>query len=120
MKIMLALIMLILAATQVKADQFELRWDDEDGKLHILNCPTPPDGGTAVYAPLDQTAPTISNVSSGTPGTTSATLTYTTNETSDSQVEYGTTTNYGASTTLDSCMVTYHSQQVSGLTAGVT
>ena len=38
-----------------------------------------------------------------------------TNRPSTSQIEYGTTTDYGNSTTLDSSMVEYHSQQISGL-----
>jgi phosphodiesterase/alkaline phosphatase D-like protein len=49
---------------------------------------------------------------------TGATITWTTNEPADTQVEYGTTTGYGSSTTLNTAMVTSHSQALSGLTAG--
>ena len=47
---------------------------------------------------------------------TDATITWTTNEASDSQVDYGPTTSYGSSTTLDAAMVTSHSVPITGLT----
>ncbi|PYV89611.1 MAG: hypothetical protein DMG05_13155, partial [Acidobacteria bacterium] len=43
---------------------------------------------------------------------------WTTNEASDSLVEYGTTVAYGSSTTINSSLVTSHSQALSGLLAG--
>ncbi len=46
-----------------------------------------------------------------------ATITWTTDKASDSQVEYGLTTAYGSSTTLDPTLVTSHSQTLSGLAA---
>ena len=64
----------------------------------------------------DTTAPVISNVAAGGITTTSATITWTTNENSDSQVEYGPTTAYGQLTTLNPALVTAHSQGLSGLT----
>ncbi len=64
---------------------------------------------------LDVTAPTISSVSSGSLTGTGATITWTTDEASDSQVQYGTTTSYGASTTLDATMLTSHSVDLTGL-----
>jgi RHS repeat-associated protein len=66
----------------------------------------------------DTTAPVISNVAAGGITATGATITWTTNENSDSQVEYGTTTAYGQSTTLNPAHVTAHSQGLSGLTGG--
>src|SRR5207244_2266383 len=51
---------------------------------------------------------------------TSATITWTTNEASDSQVEYGLTTSYGTQTTINSSLVTSHSQNLSGLSANTT
>jgi len=47
-----------------------------------------------------------------------ATITWTTNEASDSQVEYGPTTAYGRSTARNASLVTSHPQTLSGLTAG--
>jgi RHS repeat-associated protein len=64
------------------------------------------------------TAPVISNVAAGGITASSATITWNTNENSDSQVEYGTTTAYGQSTTLDPAIVTAHSQGLSGLASG--
>jgi RHS repeat-associated protein len=66
----------------------------------------------------DTTAPVISNVAAGSITTTSAAITWTTNENSDSQVEYGPTQAYGQSTTLIPARVTAHSQGLSGLTPG--
>lgn len=66
----------------------------------------------------DTTAPVISSISSGTPGDLTATLTWTTDEKSTSLLEYGTTTSYGNSTTLDNLLVTSHTVNLSGLTPG--
>jgi len=49
-----------------------------------------------------------------------ATITWSTNLNATSQVDYGTTTSYGSSTTLDSTLVSSHSVQLSGLTSGTT
>ena len=48
---------------------------------------------------------------------TAATITWTTNEAADSQVEYGPTSSYGSTTTLDPTPVTSHSINLTGLTA---
>ncbi|KND47183.1 MAG: hypothetical protein AB199_01990 [Parcubacteria bacterium C7867-004] len=68
----------------------------------------------------DTTGPVISLISSGTPSDTSATVTWTTNEAADSQLAYGTTASYGATTTLDATLVTSHSVGLTGLTAATT
>src|SRR5207247_2427977 len=47
----------------------------------------------------------------------SATISWTTDEASDSQVEYGTSTAYGSVTLLNASFVTAHSQALSGLLA---
>jgi hypothetical protein len=67
------------------------------------------------FTTLDTTAPTISSVAASSVTTSSATISWTTNESSDTQVEYGTTTAYGQSTTLATSMVTAHSQALAGL-----
>ena len=66
--------------------------------------------------PPDTTAPDISQVSATNIANDSATITWTTNEASDSQVEYGTDTQYGSTTTLNTTKVTNHSQNLTGLT----
>ena len=65
----------------------------------------------------DTTSPAISVLSSSNITSTSATVSWITNEVSDTQVEYGTTIGYGYSTTLNSTLITSHSQSLSGLTA---
>jgi hypothetical protein len=59
----------------------------------------------------------LSNIVSA-PGVTGATITWTTNEVADTQVEYGVTAAYGQSTTLNAALSTGHSQALSGLTSG--
>ncbi len=63
---------------------------------------------------LPVVAPVISAITS-VPTTTSATITWTTDQPASSQVNYGTTTSYGASTTVDTSLVTAHSQTLLGL-----
>src|SRR5207253_4887198 len=65
---------------------------------------------------LDNVPPVISAVSASGITATGATITWTTNETADSQVEYGLTTAYGSLTTLNTSLVLSHSQALSGLT----
>jgi hypothetical protein len=88
-------------------------------------------GGNAESAAdfvLDKTAPVVTNVSSGTPGTNSATITWTTGELSTSQVQWNTTgtfvtdcaTNNNCTVIKDvSPMVTSHSVTLSNLNSGV-
>jgi peptidoglycan hydrolase-like protein with peptidoglycan-binding domain/lysophospholipase L1-like esterase len=64
----------------------------------------------------DIVAPALSAIASST-SQTSATVTWTSDETADSQVEYGTSASYGATTTLDASLVTSHAVPLSGLTA---
>src|SRR6266498_2816164 len=80
-------------------------------------------GGAGINASVSNirlevdTVPVISNVAAGGITSSSATITWTTNELADSQVEYG-TTGYTQSTALNPALVTAHSQGLSGLTAG--
>ncbi|PYT09041.1 MAG: hypothetical protein DMF60_03375 [Acidobacteria bacterium] len=67
----------------------------------------------------DATPPVITGVSS-TVTANSATIVWNTNEASDTQVEYGTTSGYGSSTALNASMVASHSAFLSGLSAGAT
>ena len=50
--------------------------------------------------------------------TTGATISWTTNEDSNSRVEYGTTDSYGSSSTLDGAWVQSHSVTLTGLVPG--
>ena len=58
----------------------------------------------------------ISSVATGSVTATSATVEWTTNAPSNSQVEFGTTTAYGSSTPVDASPVTAHSETVNNLT----
>lgn len=73
---------------------------------------------TAASGTGGSSAPIISGVSANSITQTSATVGWTTDVGSTTQVEYGTSTAYGTVTTLNSSMVTTHSQAVSGLAAG--
>jgi hypothetical protein len=94
------------------------------------------DGGKTVYAKfkdpsgnwsdpvtdtitLDTTAPNISAVSASNITQTGATITWTTDETADSMVEYGLTTSYGQSAS-DTPLVTNHSIDLTGLSDSTT
>jgi hypothetical protein len=72
---------------------------------------------TFTTAPADTTGPTVSGVGSSGVSGTGATVAWTTNEAADTQVEYGSTTSYGSTTTLNGSMVTSHSAALGGLTA---
>lgn len=65
----------------------------------------------------DTTPPEISGISVSNITTTSATVSWTTNELSDSRVDYGTSISYGLNVT-DSLLTTTHSINLTGLTAG--
>jgi hypothetical protein len=69
----------------------------------------------SIFTAPDTTPPQIFAVNSN-PTSTTATITWSTDENSDSQVEYGTTTTYGFSSILDTNMVLGHSVNLSGLT----
>jgi hypothetical protein len=67
-------------------------------------------GGT-----VDTTPPVVSSVSTGSITTSSVNITWTTNESADSQVEYGTTSFYGSSSSLVGTPLTSHSVTLNGL-----
>jgi len=74
---------------------------------------------TTPTSTLDTTAPVISNIGASA-ATSTATVLWTTNEGATSQVSYGTSTALGLNTTLDTGLVTTHSQALTGLTPGTT
>jgi Right handed beta helix region/Purple acid Phosphatase, N-terminal domain/Pel9A-like, right handed beta helix region len=89
---------------------------DTSGSPGPTPSPTPTPGPTPTPTP-DTTPPVISGVSSSGVTSSGATITWTTNEASDTQVEYGTTTSYGSSTALNTSMLTSHFQALNGLSA---
>ncbi len=89
--------------------------------LIISKDPTGNLGASADYAfttavALDTTPPAISNIQATGITATSSVITWTTDEASDSQVEYGASTSYGSQTALDATRVTSHSAAITGLT----
>src|SRR6185312_11043000 len=62
----------------------------------------------------DTTSPVLSGIASGGLTTGGATVSWATDESADTQVEYGTSTSYGSSSTLNTTMVTSHSAALSG------
>lgn len=74
----------------------------------------------SVTGTADTTAPVISAISASNINQNGANISWTTNEVSDSQVEYGNTTSYGTSSPLNTSLDTAHTQVVSGLDAGTT
>jgi hypothetical protein len=68
----------------------------------------------------DTTPPVISSVAAKAITTAAATIVWTTNEGSDSQIEYGVTMAYGKSSPLNASAVTAHAVSLAGLTANTT
>src|SRR4029079_11971333 len=68
--------------------------------------------------PTDTTPPVISGIGVSGISQSGATIAWTTDEAADSQVNYGLTTAYGSSTTLNTSLALSHSQGLTGLTAG--
>ncbi|MGE5416026.1 MAG: Ig-like domain-containing protein [Acidobacteriota bacterium] len=73
----------------------------------------------AGWGQTDSTPPVISSVTASAGNTTSA-ISWNTNENSNSQVEYGLTTQYGQSSPINSSMVLSHSITLSNLESGKT
>ncbi|HET9739730.1 MAG TPA: DUF4082 domain-containing protein [Solirubrobacteraceae bacterium] len=73
----------------------------------------------ASYAP-DTTAPAISNVAAVAAADGTATVTWTTDEASDSRVDYGTSATALTQNASDAAAVTAHSVRLTGLTPGTT
>ena len=75
---------------------------------------------TTAHLSADTTPPIISAIVNTSFNATSGTITWATNEPSDSQIEYGRSTDYGSTTSLNSMLGLTHSQTLEGLTTGVT
>ena len=70
---------------------------------------------TSAPPPPDVTPPVISGVGASGVNASTATIVWTTDEAANSRVEYGLTTSYGQSTTLNSSYSTSHTEGLSGL-----
>jgi hypothetical protein len=87
---------------------------------NLWNCLGSNGGSTAFCSILkspviDITGPVISGVSTTSVSQTEATIVWTTNEPSTSQIEYGLTNSYGSFTVLNSSLKTSHVEKISNL-----
>ena len=81
---------------------------------------TPTGTGDNCVVPADTTAPVLSSIGAGSITSNGAVISWSTDELSDTQVVYGTTSGYGLSSTLVATKVTSHSVILSGLSGGTT
>lgn len=86
----------------------------EVASLYALGAPSSSQPATTTAT---TTTPVISGVGASNITATGATISWTTDKVSSSQVEYGLTTSYGSQTALDSTMILSHSVALSGLAA---
>lgn len=78
-------------------------------------------GGSGTTPPqAAPVAPTITSVAAGSITSTSATITWTTNQQATSQVAYGASTSYGSLSAASASTVTSHSVNLTGLTPGTS
>jgi len=94
---------------------YRVRSKDANGNFGISSIAT---FTTPAPAPPDTTPPAISSIAVTGITKTSATITWATNESADSQIEYGTTVSLGTFTPLDSALVTSHSVTLQNLLVG--
>ena len=91
---------------------FRVKSRDAAGNLAVSSNQT--------FTTLDTIPPVISALVVSSVSTTTATITWVTDEPADTQLDYGTTTAYGSQSPLDSRLVTAHSVTLSGLLPGAT
>jgi Purple acid Phosphatase, N-terminal domain len=86
----------------------------------IATTPVTATATVTVHSPAGARPPVISVLSTSSLTAAGATVTWATDKTGDSQVEFGPSSSYGRSTPLNSAQVTAHSASLTGLTAGAT
>ena len=113
----------VLTGSEDTSSPYSISWDTtatSSGSKSIVAVARDAAGNratsTAVVVTVDNTAPIISSISYTATGTTTATITWNTDETATSHIAYGLTSSYGSYTTLDSTFNTNHSQNITGLT----
>jgi hypothetical protein len=110
----------------VTSPPYQVSWDSTavGNGSHVLTAKASDGAGnTTTSAGVSVTVanappPVISGIGASGMTTSAATIGWTTDVASSSQVEYGTTASYGSSSALDSTAVTSHSVGLSGLAAG--
>lgn len=76
--------------------------------------------GGSVTPNVDATAPVISSIASAAVTTSSASISWVTNEASDSSIEYGTTLSYGSTIPVNVTLLTTHAMSMTSLISGTT
>jgi len=107
-------VMTITGLTANTLYHFQVRSADRAGNLVVSSDVT---FTTTASVSVDAVAPVITSVAVSNISASGATVTWTTNESSDSQVSYGTTVAYGSTTTLNGTLVTSHSVVLTGLSS---
>jgi hypothetical protein len=109
---------------ELTATPYTVAWDTTTvpSGAHTLTAVARDAAGNAttsasVTVTIDNTPPVLSGVTASGITESGATISWTTNELSDTQVEYGPTTAYGSVTALNSTLLTAHAQTLSGLAA---
>jgi concanavalin A-like lectin/glucanase superfamily protein/purple acid phosphatase-like protein len=99
-------------------------WSPTQGSYVIRSRATDNAGNVEVPGPgvsvtvADTTPPTLSGTGTTLIGLTTATVTWTTSEPANTQVEYGATASYGTTSALDATLATSHSVSLVGLAPG--
>jgi hypothetical protein len=114
--------------SEVMAAPYSIAWDTSTAAnaAHSLTAVARDAAGNSTVSAVvsvtvtngDTTAPALTSISAGSVSWWGATINWTTSEPANAEVEYGRTTAYGTSTSLDSALVASHSQALSGLAAG--
>jgi hypothetical protein len=114
--------------SEVTTAPYSVDWDTSTATAssHVLSAIAKDAAGNSAAATvtvttfLDALPPAISSVAADITGSSTATVDWVTNQQANSQVAYGTSASYGATTTLNTSMVTSHSSAITGLSAGTT
>ncbi len=112
--------------SELSVPPYSVRWDTRTAPngIHLLAAVARDVlGNVTVSLPIFVTVnndarPLVISMVADRMSVSSATITWTTDKSSTSQVEYGLTAAYGRVTRLEGTLVTVHSQTLSGLTAG--
>ncbi len=107
------------ATTTLPVDDYYLRIRTEDDAAASSAWHTVSGVAFSVVDAPDTTPPTLSSISVAALATSTATITWSTNEAADSSVSYGTSASYGNASS-SSALVTSHQIMLSGLTPGTT
>src|SRR2546425_2459977 len=89
-----------------------------DYMLFVINTKGVPSVASFLTVSSDTTPPVITSVAASDISSSGTKITWTTDEPSDSRVDYGPTTGYGSATPLDTTPVTAHAVTLDGLAPG--